>query len=128
MNYAVINANNESCLLIGKKYEHTTAVHKEKNPLVLTSDIENIIAIENATLVSSSNVDNILQMCYNYLVNTETTSMKIVDGRKEEYSSVGDVITFETEYLGVKLGRITKQSFGFDGGVLVKDSVIRNMR
>jgi hypothetical protein len=128
VNYAIINAYNEECLLTGKKYDHTTVVHRQENPLVLTSDIENIVAIENATLISSNNVANILQICYDYLVSTETTSMKIIDGRKEEYSSVGDIITFDTEYMGNKSGRIIKQSFNFNGGVLIKDSIIHNMR
>lgn len=124
VNYAIINATS-SCVLMGKKYEHTMVIYRKNNPLVLADDIENIVAIENATLVSAVNVDNLLEMCYNYIVNTEKTTMKIIDGRKSDFSSVGNIITYDTEYLGVKTGRIIKQSFNLSGGILVKDSIVR---
>ena len=124
VNYAIINATS-SCVLMGRKYEHTMVIYRKNNPLVLADDIENIVAIENATLVSAVNVDNLLEMCYNYIVNTEKTTMKIIDGRKSDFSSVGNIITYDTEYLGVKTGRIIKQSFNLSGGILVKDSIVR---
>lgn len=133
VNYAIINAN-VGGRLTGQKYDHTKVVHRKENPLVLSTDIENVITIENATLVSDSekiessstgNVDKLLDMCYNYLVNTERTSMKIVDGRNNANTAVGDLISFETEYLGNKSGRIIKQSFSLSGGILIKDSVVR---
>lgn len=149
VNYAIINANS-GCKLTGKKYEHTRVIHRKDNPLVLSTDIENVVAIEDATLVSSNNVDNILNVCYNYLVNTERTTLKIIDGSRQKkkinlYGSflygqskygytkekiklstaVGDLIKYETEYLGDKTGRIIKQSFALVGGILIKDSVVR---
>ena len=124
VNYAIINANS-GCKLTGNKYEHITVIHRKENPLVLPTDVENIVAIEKATLISSNNVDSILNMCYNYLVNTDKTNMKIVDGKNSKNTSVGDLISFETEYLGNKSGRIIKQSFSLSGGILVKDSVVR---
>ena len=132
-NYAIINAMSE-CVLTGAKYEHTTTVYRKRNPLVLSTDIENIVAIENATLVSLNNVDNLLETCYNYIVNIEKTNAKIIDGKHVDYNgivtydqptNVGDIINFETEYLGSKTGRIIKQAFGLNGGILVKDSVVR---
>lgn len=149
VNYAIINANS-GCILTGKKYEHTTVIHRKDNPLVLSTDIENVVAIEDATLISLNNVDNILNVCYNYLVNTEQTKLKIIDGsgkkmRLNLYGSylygeakygnenaqvqlattVGDLIKYETEYLGDKIGRIVKQSFALVGGILIKDSIVR---
>lgn len=123
-NYAVINANS-GCKLTGNKYKHTKVVHRKSNPLVLSTDIEKIVSIENATLVSLGNVDSLLELCYNYIVNTEQTNMKIIDGGNEQNTTVGDLISFETEYLGNKTGRINKQTFSLVGGILVKDSVIR---
>ena len=123
-NYAIINANS-GCKLSGKKYEHTTIVKRIDNPLVLSTDIENVVSIENATLISSDNVDRILNLCYNYIVNTERTSMKIIDGKNDEPTTVGDFITFETDYLGQRQGRIIRQSFSLVGGILVKDSIVR---
>lgn len=125
VNYAIINATSSSCILSGKKYEHTTVIHRKENPLVLSSDIENIVAIQNATLVSSNNVDYLLELCYNYIVNTNKTNMKIIDGNNTEATVVGDLISFETEYLGERQGRIIRQSFSLVGSMLVKDSVVR---
>ncbi len=124
VNYAIINANS-TCKLTGKKYDHTTVVHRKDNPLVLSTDIENVVAIEDATLVSARNVDNLLEICYNYLVNTEQVNMKIADRSTGSNTTVGDLISFETEYLGEKSGRIIKQSFALVGGILIKDSTVR---
>lgn len=124
VNYAIINANS-GCTLTGKKYEHTTVIHRKDNPLVLSTDIENVISIEDATLISSNNIDKILLLCYNYIVNTEKINMKIIDGKTNINTKVGDLISYETEYLGKKTGRIIRQSFSLVGGMLVKDSVVR---
>lgn len=123
-NYAVINANS-GCQLSGNKYKHTKVIHRKNNPLVLSTDIEKIVSIENATLVSLGNVDSLFELCYNYIVNTEQTNMKIIDGGNEKNTTVGDLISFETEYIGKKSGRINKQTFSLVSGILVKDSVIR---
>jgi hypothetical protein len=123
-NYAIIGANS-STVLTGKKYDHSKVIYRKENPFVLASDLENVVSIEDATLVSSQNVDNVLESCYNYLVNTEQTNMKIIDGTKDQNTAVGDLISYETEYLGSKQGRITKQSFALVGGILIKDSIVR---
>ena len=124
VNYAIINANS-GCTLTGKKYEHTMVIHRKDNPLVLSTDIENVIAIEDATLISSNNIDKILLLCYNYIVNTEKINMRIIDGKTNINTKVGDLISYETEYLGKKTGRIIRQSFSLVCGMLVKDSVVR---
>lgn len=124
VNYAIINANS-GCTLTGKKYEHTMVIHRKDNPLVLSTDIENVVAIEDATLISSNNIDKILLLCYNYIVNTEKINMRIIDGKTNINTKVGDLISYETEYIGKKTGRIIRQSFSLVGGMLVKDSVVR---
>ena len=124
VNYAIISAN-EDCVLKGQKYEHTTVRHRKNNPLVLSTDIENIIAIENATLVSSSNVDRLLNICYDYIIRTNKTNMKIAEGKNDAKTLVGDLIDYDTEYVGHKMGMIVKQSFNLNGGALIKDSVVR---
>lgn len=124
-NYALVNIASDTAKIHGKKYIHTTTVHRKENPLVLLTDVENVVSVENATLVSSNNVDNLLNLCYNFLVKTERTNMKIFDGTKQKSTKVGDFISYETDYLGTKSGIIVKQSFSLSGGILVKDSVIR---
>jgi hypothetical protein len=134
-NYAIINAQ-EGCVLSGKKYEHTKIRKRKDNPIVLASDIEKVIAIENATLISSHNVDKVLEKCYNWLIRTQTTNLKIVEGKHIIYGepntviydktvNVGDNINTETEYLGVVNGRLIKQSFGLNGNIIIKEAVLK---
>ena len=135
-NYAIINAN-AGCVLTGQKYEHTTVTQRENNPVVLASEIEKIVTIENATLVSSQNIDMVLEKCYNWLIKTKTTNLKIVEGKHVAYEgdnaivtydkpvSLGEVIKSKTEYLGEVEGRIVKQSFSLNGGIIVKEAVLK---
>lgn len=152
-NYAVIDAN-EECVLTGQKYEHTTKTNRKNNPLVLASEIEKIVAIDNATLVSSHNVDNILEKCYNWLIRAKRTNLKIVEGKQtrsdgsilygerlygefkygekskneiiyDQAVNVGESIEAETEYLGIVGGIIIKQTFGLNGGIIIKDAVLK---
>ena len=97
---------------------------------ILSSEIERIVAVDNATLVSSANLDNVLQKCYNWFTRINTTNLKIIEGRHDDGTSdpkviVGDKITCETEYLGEVTGRIIRQTFGLAGGITVKDSVLK---
>ena len=152
-NFAVINANS-GCILSGQQYEHTTQTRRKTNPVVLASEIEKIVSVENATLVSVHNIDTILNKCFDYLTKTSSTNLKIVEGKHITYGdyvkygqvkygtfkygsktaniitydkavNVGENIEAETEYLGVVSGRITKQSFNLNGGIIVKEAVLR---
>jgi hypothetical protein len=150
-NYAVINAR-EGCVLSGKKYEHNQVIKKKINPLVLAADTENVISIRDATLVSASNVDNLLEKCYNYYINNRIVNLKIVESKhkssgvvkygERKYGAfkygqkkdeivydkpvnVGDLIEIETEYLGNIQGRAVKQTFNLNGGIIIKNTVVR---
>ena len=112
------------------------------------------MSVQNATLVSSSNVDKVLEKCYNWVTKINSTNLKIVDGKHVEggdpigygqvkygeakygdlmpivvtydkRTSVGDVISYQTEYAGTKTGRIIKQTFGLNGGKIIKDTVVK---
>ena len=153
-NYAIINAD-AGCELSGRKYEHTTQIHRMNNPIVLESEIEKVVAIENATLVSQSNIDMVLKKCFLWLTKTSTTNLKIVEGKHIQYGGIikygsgrkfgsfkygqlnPDVVTYdepvhtgeninaETEYMGVVSGRITKQSFSLNGNIIIKEAVLK---
>ena len=152
-NYAVINAN-AGCILRGQKYEHTTQTRRKNNPIVLANETEKIVAIDNATLVSQYNIDNILNKCYNWLIRTNSTNLKIVEGKHIQYGvsvkygqrkygtfkygektpnvltydkvvNVGENIKAETEYLGVVGGRLIKQSFNLNGNIIIKEAVLK---
>ena len=152
-NYAVINAR-AGCILQGQKYEHTTQTRRKDNPVVLASEVEKVVTIENATLVSQYNIDNVLEKCYNWLIKTNQTNLKIVEGKHVQYGdyikygekkygtfkygekypnivtydkgvNVGEIINAETEYLGVVSGRLIKQSFNLNGNIIVKEAVLK---
>lgn len=152
-NFAIINAN-AGCLLQGQQYEHTTQTHRKNNPVVLASEIEKIVSVENATLVSIGNIDKIIDKCYNWLIKTNTTNLKIVEGKHVQYGdyvkygqkkygtfkygektpsivtydepvNIGENIKTETEYLGVVGGRLIKQSFNLNGNIIIKEAVLK---
>jgi hypothetical protein len=140
--------------LTGQKYEHTTQIKRKNNTAVLAGNIEKVVAVDNATLVSVVNIDNVLDKCYNYLTKTKTTLLKIVEARhisggdyvrygRVKYgaakyggktkkivtydmpTNVGENINAKTEYLGNVVGRIIKQSFGLSGGTIIKDTTMK---
>lgn len=152
-NYAVINANT-GCILQGQQYEHTTQTRRKNNPVVLASEVEKIVAIDKATLVSQYNIDNVLNKCYNWLIKTNSTNLKIVEGKHIQYGdyvkygekkygtvkygektpnivtydkgvNVGENINAETEYLGIVGGRLIKQSFNLNGNIIIKEAVLK---
>ena len=151
-NYAILSAT-IGCVLTGKKYDHTMVTNAVKNPLVLATDPENVVAIEKATLVSSSNIDKVLDLCYTYIVNKSDLQLKIVDGKHVQEGEdvlygefvygdflygaqtptvvtydlpnrLGDLIVVPLEMGCKKTARITKQSFSLIGNVKVKDTVL----
>ena len=104
--------------------------------------------------VSASNIDNVLEKCYNYLIKRNSTNLKIKEGKYElpgkpiyygerEYGTflygvfsegeiiqdspvnVGDYIVSETEYLGDVEGYIIKESYSLNGNILIKDAVLK---
>lgn len=80
VNYAYINAD-EGCILSGRKYDHTQRIYKRHNPLVLATDKENVTTVTNATLVSASNAEQVLNNAYKWLTKRDTTNMSIVVGK-----------------------------------------------
>ena len=83
VNYAIITPTTLS--VSGLKYEVSTTTYQKNNPKVLSSEIEKNISIDKATLVSSQNVDKIIDKCYNWLIKTNATNLKIVEGKHIQY-------------------------------------------
>lgn len=152
-NYAIINAD-YYCVLTGLKYDHRTITKRKNIDLLAAGQLEKIVAVENATLVSKNNVDNVLDKCFDWLTRTNSTNLKIVEGKHvsggEYYKygqtkygtikygqktptvvkydkrvNVGEKIEANTEYSGVVSGRIIKQSFGLNGGSIIKEVVLK---
>lgn len=178
-NYAVINAF-ENCQLVGEKYLDVRNVVSKRADTKYANVKEKIISVENATLVTSKNVDKILNLCYNFYRSNSIASFKIVEGRrkkrkfgslygsgaygsiiygrdgiqktrsiKEENSKygislygdfifgspseynydkpvkVGEMIQFNTEYLGKMYGWVLRQTYNLNGGIIIKNSEIK---
>lgn len=82
-NYAVINAF-ENCQLLGNKYLDVINVISKKADTKYANVKEKIISVENATLVTSKNVDKILDLCYNFYKSVAIANFKIVEGRHKK--------------------------------------------
>lgn len=121
-NYAVINANS-GCVLRGQQYEHTTQTRRKNNPVVLASEIEKVVAIESATLVSQYNIDNVLEKCYNWLIKTNTTNLKIVEGKHIQYGEPYKYGTGLKYGSGIKYGGKHPNIITYDEKVNVGENI-----
>lgn len=119
-NYAIVDCQ-AGCELFGKKYKHTEVaktIRKEENFISNNSK-----SIKDATLICSNNIDNVLNMCYNYLRRYNTVKSKVVE--KGNIINVGNNYSVDTEMLGMVTGTLIEQSFDLFGGKVVKNTVIR---
>ena len=153
-NHAIINVPSTNFRLIGYGYEHKTQTKRKNNPVVSASEIEKVVVVDKATLVSQYNIDNVMEKCYNWLIKTNQTNLEIVEGKHVQYGdyikygekkygtvkygekypnivtydkgvNVGENINAETEYLGVVSGRLIKQSFNLNGNIIIKEAVLK---
>jgi hypothetical protein len=121
-NYAIINCL-ENAVLKGKKYEHSSFSKSRYNSITKAKSMNKKI-VKNATLISSANIDNILNICYNYIVRNKTVKSKIIE--TETPLVVGRAYEVETELLGKVSGVLTEQNFSlFGGSKVVKETVIK---
>lgn len=117
-------------ILKGKRYKKSEIIKRKTNANALSTDIPRIIKIQDATLVSSNNIDSVLEMCYNYYVNRNRITMKVAE-RKNVDSDVinaGDYIETETEFFGDMFGYVERQSYNLNKGITVKDITIGGAR
>ncbi len=136
-NYAIFNAETKYSVLRGYRYTHTTKSHILKDSLLSPKDVENIKRIESATLVSDDKIEMLLPKCYDWFKSATQTNLKIVEGKhnieidgesKIEYDKpvkLGERISAQTEYLGDVTGMIVKESFNLNGGIVIKEAVIK---
>ena len=154
VNYAIINASSEDCILRGDYYHHTTEKIGKDNPLYLENNEKNAISVDNATLVSKNNANEVLDSCFDWLLKTTTINQKIAErknvvyGEKIRYGQkkygefkygektpdiitydepihLGDNIETETSYMGNITGRVIRQAFHLNGNILSKEVVMK---
>jgi hypothetical protein len=122
-NYAIINCN-VGGVLKGKIFEHLTFSKTKHNESTKNTKTINKKTIKNATLISSANIDNILNICYNYIVRNTTVKSKIVEA--EIPLVTGKAYEVETEVFGNVTGVLIEQNFALYGGKKVsKETTIR---
>lgn len=148
-NTATINATSESCILTGKRFKHDTIVKELTEKNISANAVKNVRTITSATLVSSSNVDDVLENCYNWLTRRKSTKAKIVEGKTVTYGKLikwgelpwgtfkwgdnhpdiikyddpvglGDTISVNSDYLGKVEGVLVSQSYNLNGNIIVK--------
>jgi hypothetical protein len=152
-NFAKINAN-AGCVLVGRQYKHSAVIKSKRNEVVLASDVDKVVSVTDATLISTANVDKVLEKCYNWVVKNTTTNMSIIEGKHvsggeyirygeakygtfkyggkspkvvtyDKAVNLGDIITADTEYLGKITGRIYSQRFNLNGGIITKEVAVK---
>lgn len=142
-NYAVITAYN-GCSVKGKKYEHRQIIHRQENTVAEVTDTDNIVSVQNATLVSPANIADVVSRCSDYYSTNISVNLKIVEGKHratygygkygqfvyngsvdDAPTKVGETVICETEYLGDITGRILKQTYSLNGGIIIKDSKMK---
>lgn len=122
-NYAIITCN-VGGVLKGKIFEHLTFSKTKHNESTKNTKTINKKTIKNATLISSANIDNILNICYNYIVRNSTVKSKVIEA--ETPLIVGKAYEIETELLGKVTGVLSEQNFSLYGGKnIVKETVIK---
>ena len=153
-NYAIINARANNFRLIGYSYEHTTITAKKRRDAVNVLTAENVVSITDATMVSATNAETVLNSCYDWLSKQSSVNLRIVEGKQvtegksvkwgakkwgsfkwgeraedvivyDQPIGLGDRIDVETEYMGVVGGRVIEQSYTLGGNIIVKEAVIK---
>ena len=81
-NWVRISASG-SVTLTGKKYLHSTSVRKLENQYATAAEKGNVVSVENATLVHSGNVEDVLFRLYDYTtMKNVLTEDVVVEGQK----------------------------------------------
>ena len=142
-NYALIEVYG-GCELTGKKYVHNMSVHRHEYEGVTYDVAENVISVTDATLVNPSNASAVLDRCAGYYKSQNIVNLKIVEGKHrirygeavygqtvygkvtdDKAAKVGERISCDTEYLGNIKGIILRQSFNLNGGIIIKDTKMK---
>lgn len=154
-NYAIISSNpDKATVLVGYGYDVIENKKSMVDDLVKATEVENIKTVSGKTLVSASNVDEVLNRVYANAKIELQTEIKLVEskhitggdvirygqrkygtfkyGQKTEkvttYDSVvnvGDAINIETEYMGDIGGAVAKERFSLGGGILIKEAEVK---
>lgn len=102
-NFVRITANG-NVKLTAKAYQHTMQVLSKTNPRAKTSESANVVTVEDATLVTAQNVDEVLTRLYDVYLLRSTVTEDIVLGEQQ----AGEMTITEKPWPGQLLGYITQ--------------------
>ena len=139
-NYVVISGAVFNTIVTGKKYKELTRVLSVVNPNTSSSEKDNEVEINGQTLVSPLNINAVLARVEEYYFKRQKVTHQIYEswhrikygeikygegkyGQKvfDAPVNVGEVDTFDTEYLGTLEGRIISARYNLNGGILLKE-------
>lgn len=103
----------------GVKYYDTPIVHTLVNPAVVSSDKPNVIDISDATLVTESEADAVLQRLYEFYCKRQTFSLRF----RVEGETVGDYVRANTPW-GSTVGGVLRRAAINIKGKAVADAEI----
>ena len=93
--------------MTGTKYNHCTVSMLKQNPKITQN--KNIAEVKEATLVTGSNAQAVLDRVYDYYSNNESISFRAVINDQE----LGNRVNVVTGIKGTMTGNITKLDFKF---------------
>lgn len=102
--HAFTLAENGSTEINGVRYNDARTVFTVDNPAVSATDKANVVTVENATLVSSSNVQAVANRLYDHCMKRDTYNGNIVwDGE-----SLGDCLSLPNAWGGTHTGHLQR--------------------
>lgn len=113
-NYAVLSAGTGT--LTGKKYVHMT---RDVRAPVLADDVDNVIEVKEATLVSLTNSAAVAQRLAGYYQYIEVLDHEVVYGGERP----GDVVAFEHPYGGKSKGCIKDTAITIGGSLVASEQI-----
>lgn len=106
-NYAYISGTGSEVILTGKKYNHSTESIVKENPKITRN--KNVAEVKEATLVTSSNAQTVLDRIYGYYSSNESIKFTAIINDQE----LGNAVEVDTGFCGLKTGNITRLDLKF---------------
>lgn len=119
-NYAIIQVATAGIVTLnGQIYKDTTQVYTVRNTTLDSTIKPNVLKVEDATLVNSSNLIDVTQRVYDYYQQRYRQKVKLFAPTVE----IGDVVTIDTLYNKKIRGVVEKMSIDLSGGFVVQAEI-----
>ncbi len=109
--YNTTGSGNETVEVGGQTYYHTSSVVTIENPKATASDKQNVVKVEQATLVNAQNVNAVARHVYGYYTKRERQRVKIVMNNERP----GDRSAIPTAWGTVVSGHISRMDITLSG-------------